>query len=69
MFYQSQSNSVILFFADAENAGGNVDMCNLCKEYATLALQYLVEDKTQAQVIEQLHKACSQMHNMVDKVR
>lgn len=52
---------------DAENTDGNVDMCSLCEEYATLALHYLEENDTEAQVIEDLHKACFQMHGLKDK--
>ena len=43
-------------------------MCSLCEEYATLALHYLEENDTEAQVIEELHKACFQMHGLKDKV-
>ncbi|GAB2255218.1 hypothetical protein Droror1_Dr00008996 [Drosera rotundifolia] len=41
-----------------------VDVCTLCEQYSTLALNYLSENKTQAEVIEVLHDACSQMHSL-----
>ncbi|KAL9268903.1 hypothetical protein AKJ16_DCAP25394 [Drosera capensis] len=41
-----------------------VDVCALCEQYSTLALNYLSENKTQAEVIGVLHDACSQMQSL-----
>lgn len=50
-----------------ENAGGNVDMCTICEDYASLALVYLGENKTQAEIMDTLHNACFQMHNLKEQ--
>ncbi|KAL9268061.1 Prosaposin-like protein [Drosera capensis] len=44
-----------------------IDVCTLCEEYATVALDYLSEDKTQTEVIEVLHEACSQLHSLAQE--
>ncbi|GMH10008.1 hypothetical protein Nepgr_011849 [Nepenthes gracilis] len=45
-----------------EKGSKKVDVCTLCEKYVTLALEYLSENKTQAEVIELLQVACSETH-------
>ncbi|PKI38016.1 proactivator polypeptide-like 1 isoform X1 [Punica granatum] len=40
----------------------NDKVCTLCKEYATMALDYLSENKTKTEIIVLLHLSCSQLH-------
>ncbi|GAB2272099.1 hypothetical protein Dimus_006918 [Dionaea muscipula] len=44
-----------------------LDVCTLCEEYTTVALTYLSENKTQTEVIEKLHEACSQLHSFTQQ--
>ncbi|XP_059668119.1 uncharacterized protein LOC132313392 [Cornus florida] len=46
---------------DAKEVDMNDNACTLCEEYATMALAYLAENKTQTEVIDLLHVACSQL--------
>ncbi|XP_074311877.1 uncharacterized protein LOC141647549 [Silene latifolia] len=48
-------------------AGTKIDVCTLCEQYVTVALDYLTDEKTQNEVLEALHKTCSQMHNLADQ--
>ncbi|XP_052171822.1 uncharacterized protein LOC127787836 [Diospyros lotus] len=41
----------------------NKNLCTLCEEFATQAVDYLEENNTQTQIIDILHKACSQLHH------
>ncbi|WCJ27812.1 saposin B domain-containing protein [Euphorbia peplus] len=36
-------------------------VCTLCEEFAEQAVDYMTENKTQTEIIETLHKACTQM--------
>lgn len=40
----------------------SIDICTMCEEYTTLALEYLSQNKTQNEVMESLHKSCLQLH-------
>ncbi|KAL8141031.1 hypothetical protein V2J09_007052, partial [Rumex salicifolius] len=44
-----------------------VDFCTLCEEYSSLALDYLTENKTQMEIIEALHDACSELHTLKEQ--
>ncbi|XP_021766420.1 proactivator polypeptide-like 1 [Chenopodium quinoa] len=44
---------------------GPIDVCTMCEEYTTLALDYLNQNKTHNEIMESLHKACLQMHGLV----
>ncbi|XP_068651277.1 uncharacterized protein [Aristolochia californica] len=37
-------------------------LCSLCEQFAAQAISYLGENKTQAEIIESLHQACSRLH-------
>ncbi|XP_042495903.1 uncharacterized protein LOC122074964 isoform X1 [Macadamia integrifolia] len=41
----------------------NERVCTLCEQYTAQALEYLGENKTQAQIIEELHLACHKLHS------
>ncbi|KAJ8428643.1 hypothetical protein Cgig2_017142 [Carnegiea gigantea] len=49
-----------------ENSIGNVDFCTICEDYANVTLNYLNDTKTQTEVMNSLHRACSQMHGLED---
>ncbi|KAK9723657.1 hypothetical protein RND81_05G016200 [Saponaria officinalis] len=48
-------------------SGVDMDVCTLCEEYVTVALDYLNDDKTHDEVLEALHKSCSQMRNLAEQ--
>ncbi|KAL9227775.1 hypothetical protein vseg_003426 [Gypsophila vaccaria] len=50
-----------------EYGAGKIDVCTLCEEYVTTALDYLNDEKTHEEVLEALHKSCSQMRNLADQ--
>ncbi|KNA20690.1 hypothetical protein SOVF_050110 [Spinacia oleracea] len=43
---------------------GPIDVCTMCEEYTTLAVDYLSQNKTRDEIMESLHKACMQMHGL-----
>ncbi|KAJ1402452.1 Saposin-like type B, region 1 [Sesbania bispinosa] len=43
------------------------DVCALCEEYTTKALDYLNENKTQNEIIDILHNTCHQLHSFEKK--
>ncbi|KAL5058311.1 hypothetical protein RYX36_029915 [Vicia faba] len=43
------------------------DVCALCEEYTTKALDYINENKTQSEVIDILHNTCHQLHTFERK--
>ncbi|KAG5552842.1 hypothetical protein RHGRI_010823 [Rhododendron griersonianum] len=45
----------------ALEVGGNENVCTMCEEFAAEAIKYLVENKTQLEIIDILHKTCSQL--------
>ncbi|KAF5186751.1 saposin B domain-containing protein [Thalictrum thalictroides] len=51
--------------ATQENYKGLKDdrVCTMCKQYSSLAINYLAENKTQTEIIDALHHACSRMHS------
>ncbi|XP_021893848.1 prosaposin isoform X2 [Carica papaya] len=50
-----------------ESIAQNENVCTLCKEYTTLAVDYLEANKTQDEIIDALQKACSRMPTFKDK--
>lgn len=45
----------------ALEVGGDENVCTMCKEFAAEAIKYLEENKTQLEIIDILHKTCSQL--------
>lgn len=45
----------------ALEVGWNENVCTMCEEFAAEAIKYLVENKTQLEIIDVLHKTCSQL--------
>nr|BAJ33968.1 unnamed protein product [Eutrema halophilum] len=45
----------------SEEVSKKEDVCKLCEEYVTDALNYLEKNETQAQIFEDLHDQCSQL--------
>ncbi|QCE12006.1 saposin [Vigna unguiculata] len=43
------------------------DMCALCEEYTTKALEYIKQNKTDQEIIDTLHNTCSQLHSFKQK--
>lgn len=44
------------------------DVCALCEEYTSKAIDYLNENKTQQEVIDILHNTCHQLASFKQKV-
>ncbi|KAL8038982.1 hypothetical protein ABFX02_10G005900 [Erythranthe guttata] len=44
-----------------EEVRKNENLCTLCEEFASDALNYLAENKTQTEIISTLHKSCSKV--------
>lgn len=44
------------------------DVCELCEEYTSKALDYIKEDKTQNEIIGILHNTCNQLRSFEQKV-
>ena len=44
------------------------DVCALCEEYITKALDYLHENKTETEIISILHNTCHQLPSFKQKV-
>lgn len=44
-----------------EEVLGNEKVCTLCEEFASEALDYLAQNKTQAEILDILHLACSRV--------
>ncbi|KDP22785.1 hypothetical protein JCGZ_00372 [Jatropha curcas] len=45
----------------------NNQVCTLCEEFATQALDYLTENKTQTEIVDILHGACSKVHSFKEQ--
>ncbi|KAH9605682.1 hypothetical protein KSS87_004918 [Heliosperma pusillum] len=50
-----------------EEAVRRIDLCAVCEEYVTVALNYLNDDKTHEEIMMALHDSCSQMRNLADQ--
>ncbi|KAL2557828.1 saposin B domain-containing protein [Forsythia ovata] len=44
-----------------EEASKNNELCTMCEDFASEALNYLSENKTQTEIISILHKSCSKI--------
>ncbi|KAK8556536.1 hypothetical protein V6N13_064558 [Hibiscus sabdariffa] len=44
-----------------ENLVGKDNVCTFCEEYATEAIDFLSQNKTQTEIVELLHKSCSRI--------
>lgn len=45
----------------------NEKLCTLCEKFTTQAVDYLNDNKTQTEIIERLHHACSQLHGLKEQ--
>lgn len=39
-------------------------VCSLCKQYASVGIDYLQDTKTQTEIVETLHRSCSYTHSL-----
>jgi hypothetical protein len=62
--YQDQDSEV----QTMKKVPRNDKLCTLCEEFANQALDYLAENKTQTEIIELLHVACSQVGSLRGEV-
>lgn len=46
----------------------NGEVCTLCQEFTTKAVDYLAEKKVQADILIYLHLACSRLHALKHQV-
>lgn len=46
----------------------NKQVCKLCEEFATQALDYFADNKTQTEIIDMLHKTCSRVPSFTQEV-
>ena len=44
------------------------EVCTLCEEFAAQALDYMAENQTQTEILETLHKTCSQLTTFKQEV-
>lgn len=51
-------------FGVSGNVGKNDNLCSLCEEYATEALFYLEQNKTQIEIISILHQSCDKLQSL-----
>ncbi|XP_038988916.1 prosaposin-like isoform X1 [Phoenix dactylifera] len=47
----------------SESVARNQELCTLCEEFTSQAIYHLGENKTQAEIINTLHQACSRLHS------
>lgn len=47
---------------------GNDQLCTLCENFTAQATQYIGENKTQTELLETLHQACSEMKPFEEQV-
>lgn len=50
------------------NSNKDTVYCTLCEEYASLALDYLSQNKTQTEIIDSLTQACSRLKSFQQQV-
>ncbi|XP_078436539.1 saposin B domain-containing protein [Wolffia australiana] len=50
-----------------EGKAMNDNLCTLCEEFASQALDYFHSNKTQEEIIERLHHGCSQLHHLKEQ--
>jgi saposin len=58
----------LLTYLHTAELGRIPDVCALCEEYTSKALDYINENKTQSEVIDILHNTCHQFHTFEKKV-
>lgn len=51
-----------------EEVSKNENLCTLCEQFATEALDYLEQNKTQFEIISMLHKSCSKIPSFKQQV-
>uniref|UniRef100_A0A6N2K7L9 Saposin B-type domain-containing protein n=1 Tax=Salix viminalis TaxID=40686 RepID=A0A6N2K7L9_SALVM len=54
---QEQENTI----QTSNNVKRKDEVCTLCEEFASQALNYLAENKTQTEILEKLHRTCSRL--------
>ncbi|KAG5236794.1 saposin domain-containing family protein [Salix suchowensis] len=54
---QEQENTI----QTTNNVKRKDEVCTLCEEFASQALNYLAENKTQTEILEKLHRSCSRL--------
>ncbi|XP_004492542.1 uncharacterized protein [Cicer arietinum] len=59
--------SIIAANSASSELGRIPDVCALCEEYTSKALDYLNENKTQNEIIDILHNTCHQLHTFEKK--
>uniref|UniRef100_A0A0D3DSC3 Pulmonary surfactant-associated protein B n=1 Tax=Brassica oleracea var. oleracea TaxID=109376 RepID=A0A0D3DSC3_BRAOL len=59
--------NLFLFDFCAEKVIKNEKVCTLCEEYVNVAISYLENNQTQAQIIEDLHDRCSHMRGFAQQ--
>lgn len=59
--------SIIAANSASSELGRIPDVCALCEEYTTKALDYINENKTQSEIIDILHNTCHQLHTFEKK--
>ncbi|XP_022877873.1 prosaposin-like isoform X2 [Olea europaea var. sylvestris] len=51
-----------------EEVSKNNELCTLCEDFASEALNYLSENKTQTEIISILHKSCSKIPTIKQQI-
>lgn len=51
-----------------ENIVRKDNVCTLCKEFATEAIDFLSQNQTQTEIVEVLHKSCSHIPSFEQQV-
>ena len=59
---QGQDGEVVEKVAQKDN------VCTLCEEFATEAIDYLSQNKTESEIVEMLHKSCSRIPSFKQQV-
>ncbi|KAF3546846.1 hypothetical protein DY000_02005027 [Brassica cretica] len=63
----SDARSFLHSSLDSEKVIKNEKVCTLCEEYVNVAISYLENNQTQAQIIEDLHDRCSHMRGFAQQ--
>ena len=61
---QEQENEI----QTTNNVKRKDEVCTLCEEFASQALNYLAENKTQTEILEKLHRTCSRLTTFEQEV-
>lgn len=65
--YQDQ-DSELSEVQSLKEVSANDRVCTLCEEFASEALDYLAENKTQTEIFDALHQACNQIGSFKHEV-